>query len=229
MHLLAKNARTLFAIVLLAHLFFIYKDLPDGRFATKMLLLPLLMIYLVASVRLSTKKVSTIIIAGLVLSFIGDMVLTQTGTTMFLLGMVAFIGTHICNSIFFIRLQKGVKGRMGVIVTTSIVMLVLSLGVFVYLQNQLGDFQVPIIAYMCIISTMAVLAAGTARDPSLQKTATHYLIPGAILFVVSDALLASNKFAWHLPMVDIAVMLTYGLAQYFLVRGFLKITLQQAG
>ncbi len=227
MHLLAKNSRTLFAIALLAHLFFIYQELPDGRFATKLLLLPLLIIYLLATAKLSAKKASPIIIAGLILSFIGDMVLTQTGTTMFLLGMVAFIGTHICNGIFFIRLQKGIMGRMGVMIVTAIAMLVLSLCVFAYLRDQLGDFQLPIIAYMCIISTMAVLAAGTARNALLQKTAWQCLIPGAVLFVVSDALLALNKFAWHLPLVDIPVMLTYGLAQYFLVRGFVRITVQQ--
>ena len=71
---------------------------------------------------------------------------------------------------------------------------------------------------------MAVLASNTFTSTNFKKEAITCFIPGAAFFVLSDGLLALNKFLYHQPILDILVMLTYGLAQYFLVRGFVKTT-----
>ena len=76
---------------------------------------------------------------------------------------------------------------------------------------------------MFIISLMAFLATGTIQNESIKRTAFKFFIPGAVLFVVSDATLAINKFLVHQTYLDIVVLLTYGLAQYFLVKGFIEV------
>jgi uncharacterized membrane protein YhhN len=76
---------------------------------------------------------------------------------------------------------------------------------------------------MLVISLMALLAAGTLRNPFLQIVAVNCFIPGAVLFILSDAALAMNKFLLRQPRIDILVMLTYGAAQYCLVSGFIKL------
>jgi len=54
---------------------------------------------------------------------------------------------------------------------------------------------------------------------SKNKRAGIWMMVGAILFVVSDSLLALNKFYVAINYAGIIVMLTYGLAQLFIVYG----------
>ena len=63
----------------------------------------------------------------------------------------------------------------------------------------------------------------TTSNPAYKNFAIQTFVPGAILFVISDALLATNKFYAHLPVFDLGVMLTYAGAQYFLTKGFISI------
>ena len=41
---------------------------------------------------------------------------------------------------------------------------------------------------------------------------------GALLFIVSDTILAYNKFVSPLPMAKVMVMVTYYAGQYFIAR-----------
>ena len=66
----------------------------------------------------------------------------------------------------------------------------------------------PVALYLVVILTMAVLAANVGVPAALA---------GAVLFVVSDTTLAVNRFVRPLPHGDVAVHLTYHLAQALLV------------
>jgi uncharacterized membrane protein YhhN len=52
--------------------------------------------------------------------------------------------------------------------------------------------------------------------------ANRYFVAGAVLFVLSDSLLAINKFYQPLAFAGTLIMLTYCAAQYFIVMGFIK-------
>lgn len=216
MQLLKKYGTGLFLAILLLHCGFIYLEMSSFRVLTKLLLLPVLMGWLYVG----EGKTSPVLYLGLFFSFLGDLLLTRSGEVFFLLGMLAFIGTHLCNSWFFYRLQKGYSGKARNLVLAFIVLVLVSGQIFYYLNDQLGTFRVPILVYMVIICTMAVLATQTLVNPTVQKIAVTCFIPGAALFVLSDGLLAINKFALHNRWADMGVMLTYGMAQYFLVQGF---------
>jgi uncharacterized membrane protein YhhN len=210
----------LFILLLIFHCVFIYWEMSGLRTLSKILLIPVLLLYLYANQPKEGGNSEPLVYAGLIFSFLGDLILTRSGALFFLLGMLAFIGTHVCNSIFFYRLQKNTmqrgKGRWLAI----LLLVIVSAIVFLVLQPYLGSFQWPILFYMSIISCMAVLATGTFDKPSIKKIAANWFIPGAFLFVLSDALLAMNKFLWHQTVADVFVMLTYGAAQYCLVKGF---------
>jgi len=57
---------------------------------------------------------------------------------------------------------------------------------------------------------------------SKNKTAGRWMMIGAILFVVSDSLLAFNKFYSSFDYADVMIMLTYGVAQLFITGGATK-------
>jgi uncharacterized membrane protein YhhN len=66
----------------------------------------------------------------------------------------------------------------------------------------------PVTAYIAVISAMVVSAVGTASP---------FAIAGALLFYVSDSLIAVTNFIQDHPMGRLAVMVTYHLAQVGLV------------
>ncbi len=220
MHLIKKYGILLFGIVLLSHLFFMYNENTALRIFSKLWLLPILVCCLYASAEKAGRDINLPAFAGLFFAYFGDALLTQNGNLYFLLGMVAFIGTHISNSIYFLQLQPMSFVKNNAALIAGFVLVLVSGAVMGMLGNTLGGFREPIILYMVIICCMAVFATNTFNHPVLKHLAIRYFIPGAGLFVLSDALLALNKFYYQKPLLDIAVMFTYGLAQCLLVKGF---------
>jgi uncharacterized membrane protein YhhN len=80
----------------------------------------------------------------------------------------------------------------------------------------LGDLKLPVTIYVGAISLMVLSALHFGN----QQPGRLWLVLGASCFMLSDALLAINKFAAPIPLAGFWIMLTYGTAQYGLVRGF---------
>ena len=56
-----------------------------------------------------------------------------------------------------------------------------------------------------------------------RKVALNYFIPGAFVFLIENVLLSLNKFHFEGNKdIYLAVMVTYGVAQYLLVKGVSK-------
>ena len=49
------------------------------------------------------------------------------------------------------------------------------------------------------------------------------MMTGALLFVISDSVLAINKFYQSFELAGIVIMLTYGFAQLFIIEGAISI------
>jgi uncharacterized membrane protein YhhN len=62
---------------------------------------------------------------------------------------------------------------------------------------------------------------------SWEKPGNKYVFVGAISFVVSDSLLAINKFYEPIERSSFLIMLTYLVAQYLIVVGILKLNLKK--
>lgn len=227
MELLKKKGIALYLLILIAHCAFIYFELDGLRFYSKLLLVPfLLLLFLKRFSGNKKSKAFLLPILALIGSFSGDLLLAFDGAQFFLLGMLGFMITHICNSVYFYSLSKvQIKQSKSAFLALLILSVTCSLVVIMIKENS-GAFFVPIIVYMLLIATMAILSANLADSKGYNHSAVHYFIPGAVLFVLSDGLLAINKFNLQDPSMDIFVMLTYGLAQLYLVMGYYKTTIQ---
>ena len=80
--------------------------------------------------------------------------------------------------------------------------------------------MIPVILYMVVILTMATMAF--LRQGSVNNLSFNLVVIGAILFLISDSLLALNKFHSPFSFADISIIFTYGLAQLFIVLGIKK-------
>jgi len=209
-----------FLLLLFVHCICIYAEMDTWRSVTKLLLVPLLITYL--AMHQSPFNWKSRPIYGLFFSFLGDALLIGEGATFFLSGMIAFVLAHMNYSYFFLQLQPVKKDTRQVFVMTLILMLLFSSIVYLFLDGYLGSYQLPVMFYMLFISLMASLAVHTLTNAVLKPITLKYFIPGAVLFVISDAVLALNLFRFHAIWLSVGVMLTYGLAQFFLTRGFEK-------
>jgi uncharacterized membrane protein YhhN len=87
------------------------------------------------------------------------------------------------------------------------------------LKNNIGNpLLIPIIIYMFTITIMAISAAERNTNPKSYRL----VLLGAVLFVLSDSLIAMNEFVNPIPFSTILIMGTYIFAQYFICIGFLK-------
>ena len=86
-----------------------------------------------------------------------------------------------------------------------------------WLSPYLGEMKLPVRIYGIIISIMLMLAMHML---SIKKMITgRWMMSGALLFVISDSVLAINKFYQPFDVAAVVIMLTYGLAQLFIVKG----------
>jgi len=210
----------LFCLALCVHLYAIVAQTPTIRIVSKCLLLPLLMIYLLVSTP-NTTFIRETALTALFYSWLGDVVLLGEGNY-FVLGMLAFTTAHVRNGKILVRLQAfQLKGATWI--GLGLALGTISL-VYYFLQYSLGTFLIPVVVYMVFISTVWVLSFNLTNQPKYKAAAINFFIPGMFLFVLSDGILAFNKFLLHQPeRWDIWVMLTYALAQWLLTEGFISV------
>lgn len=132
----------------------------------------------------------------------------------FLAQMGSFAVAHIFYIVFFIRryIRKDAKmtARMkGYVVMLAICTAALLTLVFVKVVPcaPAGVLRTGVSIYALIICTMLVTAL-------IQRSSLYAL--GALLFVISDFILAWNRFVEPVPYRDILVLGTYFLAQWLL-------------
>ena len=221
-----KNSKIILLVfwaVLALHLLAIYMNMPLIRVISKCALLPLLLLYLmVAGSGHHQPLFKKLAMLALFFSWLGDILLTQNGTLFFLMGMVAFIVTHLLNGGLLLRLQSvrfTFATMMGVILALGAIGMV-----YYWLHDFLGTFSIPVVLYMFIIGSVLVLAFNVSNNTRYKNIAYTCFIPGMFLFTVSDSLLALNKFLFHNPTAwDIWIMLTYALAQWLLTEGYISV------
>jgi uncharacterized membrane protein YhhN len=210
----------LFTLVLLVDLAAIYLNYESVRFITKPLLVPLLAIYLVLETNTTNSSLKVWIFLALLFSWVGDILLLfeGSGSNFFLFGLSAFLVAQVFYIVFFhnIRMREYIRGNalllLLVIVYYSILISVLS--------PYLGNMKLPVRIYGVVLSFMVMLAMHTVLGKN--KKAAVWMTTGAILFVVSDSLLAFNKFFSAFNYSGLIIMVTYGLAQLFITEGAVR-------
>ena len=93
-------------------------------------------------------------------------------------------------------------------------------GLFAFLLPYLGQLKIPVLIYAAVICTMLLCAMNTHSNVADPSNKLYFA--GALSFVLSDSLLAINKFYHPLLLANTMIMLSYCLAQYLIVSGCIK-------
>jgi uncharacterized membrane protein YhhN len=198
------------AAVLIALLF----EMHTLYVAAKPLLMITLLLYFLSASR-GYPKWRVYVAVALVFSWAGDVFLISSD--MFIAGLVSFLVAHI----FYIIAYQKTGAAIGTLKPLDIIKFVLFGGVLIWvLYPGLGDMLVPVLVYAMVLLTMGVWSH--KRRGATSMASFTLVAAGAILFVISDSLIAVNRFAFEVPTERILVMSTYIAAQYLIVQGLLK-------
>jgi uncharacterized membrane protein YhhN len=172
---------------------------------------PILLLAVAVLARAKRSAARLVFGAGLVFSAGGDIVLALKIPLSFVIGLSFFFVAHIFYAVAFYQRPWVALSRRK-LPLTAILAIVLAMSFLVL--PRAGALLVPVTAYVLAISAMAVLAA-------VQKEDAFPLYAGALLFIVSDSIIALNKFVAPIPQAGMLIMCTYYLAQLLLARGIL--------
>jgi len=224
MRLIKKKGIIIFWLFLVADCFFIFLNQLSIANIFKALLVPVLIAYLLLNARKGVHLVSKIyFITGLFFAWLGDLFLIKNNDTFFLIGMCSFLLTHIIYAISFYNIRPISFSKSYQSLIAALFMIGISIPFYLLLEGYLGAFKLPIIVYMIAISAMVIFATNILQSVTKRSLAVNFFIPGAILFVLSDAILAVNKFYLMESFLNVVVILSYGYAQALIAEGFCKI------
>lgn len=158
----------------------------------------------------ATPRLRRWVLAGLGFSLLGDVALLWPEQG-FIFGLLAFLAAHLAYLWAFTRVQRLAAwpwAFLGYGLLAGLILGRLWPGVPAALQG-------PVVAYVICLSAMAAQAAVLAwrARGSAEAGRAALLALGGLLFVMSDACLATNKFAGPLPLASVWVLSTYWVAQ----------------
>ncbi len=148
------------------------------------------------------------IMAGLACSLVGDIFMMlrpkrfTEGLASFLVAQLFYIAAFLAG----LRLQFSLWPLLPLILYAFIMLRIL--------YPRLGKMKIPVIIYVVMIMTMARLAL--ERYLQVRDVKTLLILIGALLFVISDSLLAYNRFARPIRHAQFFILSSYFAAQWLI-------------
>ena len=199
--------RILFFLILAIEIYFSSTDQSSLVKLTKPLLMPILM-FMAFQMGLKARN----LYLALFFSLLGDIFLMFGGEIYFMMGLGSFLIAHLFYIWLFKRdFQFNWLRALPFLIITSSYFLFIKSGIE---QNLL----LPVAIYCLVITFMGIFAASRKTN----QYSYFIVLLGSILFIISDSLIAFNKFYTPLPLSSLWVMSTYGLAQFLIVLGWSK-------
>jgi uncharacterized membrane protein YhhN len=153
--------------------------------------------------------------AGLVASLVGDVFL-MLESDRFVAGLVSFLVAHLFYIAAFAERAASVEGfaSRAAFWAPLAAFAAYAVVVFRYLAPKLGALEVPVAAYVAVITVMGWQAAAASALVCDARSLTA--LAGAVLFMASDSLLAIDRFGRRLPAAQALILGTYFAAQWLI-------------
>lgn len=168
---------------------------------------------------------SGLLVLAILFSCLGDVLLLMVfkRESFFMYGLMAFLIAHVLYILVYRqhKYESDVDQLKGIQKIRFAFPIVLAgTGMIIVLYPVLGNMQVPVVVYTAVIIIMvlnALFRYGQTNDRSFWL-----VFVGAVLFMISDSLLAINKFLQPVSSATFWIMLTYIVAQFLIVEGLIK-------
>jgi len=183
-----------------------------GRHRSVYVFKPLTMLFVLSLALQPSMSTSALyawlIVGGLLFSLAGD-VLLMLPSDRFAAGLASFLVAHL----FYIAAFASDAG-FGSAPLALLPFVLGSAALYPLLRPNLGRLQIPVLLYMLVISVMAWQAV--ARSLAVGQLGALLASIGAVLFVISDAALAVNRFHRRIPASPRLILGTYFSGQWLI-------------
>lgn len=186
---------------------------------SKPLLVPVLIGYFLNVTRGHSSKNRSLVLIALICAWVGDVALMFDSQypILFIVGLSGFLLAHMHYIYVFVRSGKRIHSLPKIMWGVIPLFVLYTVGLLSKLWPYLNELQIPVFIYALVLMLMGI--AAMVRN---VKTGYQCVLFGALLFVVSDSLLAFNKFITPLNNSGLYIMTTYSFAQLFIVLGVSK-------
>ena len=211
-----------FLLILAAHLVSIIAQHELTEYITKPMLVAYLLVFFLQHANSLDRGLKIPFILALLLSWAGDVLLMfqSKDANFFMAGLGAFLLAHIGYIVFLhkLRVRESIRSNAWFL----LIIVVYYASLLSFLSPYLGDMKMPVRVYGLVISFMLLLAFHMAYHSN--RVAGRYLVIGACLFVISDSILAINKFYQPFAGAGLLIMASYAFAQLCLVMGAIRLS-----
>lgn len=177
---------------------------------------PLLMTTLVIVYLVAVKKPNFWFVSALFFSFWGD-VLLLFKEQFFVFGLASFLLAHVLYIKITARFLKKIPPK--IILLGSLPFVIFFFSLLYLIKDNLGEMLIPVAVYGITISTFGALTF--LNYINKKNTANLWLFLGALIFIASDSLIATNKFYEVQEIYSVLIMVTYILAQYLICKAII--------
>ena len=176
---------------------------PNPRLETASKPLTTILVIWVAIATDGSRPATILAVIGFVCCLAGDIALLDV-VDQFVVGLAAFLVGHVVFIAMFatLHLQRPIWGIVAAVVL-AVHAGVIGRRIVVGATGQDRALQIPVTAYLVVISAMTVVGVMTGR---------WWAIAGAAAFVVSDTVLGWRAFVREQAWMALAVMVTYHAA-----------------
>ncbi|RMG76643.1 MAG: lysoplasmalogenase [Bacteroidetes bacterium] len=215
---------TLFFLSAAINLWAEYVGSRTGVLFSKPLLMLTLGIYFWLKTRKKATRFSLFILCGLFFSLLGDsfLMFQNQGGHFFLLGLGSFLITHLFYIFAFWKYPSKPKGLVEKQPLWAVPVLFFLVWNSWFLWEGLpASLKIPVLVYGSVISGMVLCAINLKGKIPLP--AFRNILIGALLFVISDAIIGITKFGGGaLADSRLLIMPTYILGQFLIVKGAVR-------
>ena len=217
-----RIALILFFVAAIGELLSIIAGLELLHFVCKPLIMVTLGAYYLSS---AGEERSLVVLLAIVFSLAGDTALMfdSIDPIYFMVGLVSFLISHVFYIVAY-RQQQGdeeANALQGIQKLRAAFPIVLAgTGLVVILYPTLGALKIPVVIYALVLVVMVL--NGLFRLGRTNNKSFFLVLAGALFFLVSDSLLAINKFLMPLPQSGLLIMGTYIIAQFLIIEGLLS-------
>lgn len=213
--------------LLVVHLGVEFVDMQAVRLFTKPIFMVLLLVFHFLNAKGDKSYFSRMVRFGLLFSWFGDIALMfdKQWPIFFVVGLAAFLIGHVGYALAFfnsIRLSDGTINTRVWLASifpfatfSAIFFFVMKDGIVAADPNLL----IPVLAYTIVITVMGIMAS--LRHGLTAPKDYVWILAGAILFILSDVIIAVDKFMFDFDHNTVANGILYFTAQYLIMAGSL--------
>lgn len=192
------------------------------RFVTKPLVMLSLIAYYGVNMTVLSVKKHKFMLTALIMFLIGDLFLIFKGMIFLGLGMLFFLNGKLFYALRFLNNKDfSIKRALPFLgICTVYIVFIMS-----YVYTSLNVFFIPVVIYLFVALIEFLFAC--LRFEHVNRNSYYLVFFGVICSIFSDTAVLMNHFSNFVDLdIKGVVMVSYGVAQYLIVRGVVKEKIQ---